>query len=136
VECPAGNEVPQLWKCVPGGDGHCDAGDWELVAENASTGKTNMGDGNNTHVTLLVANGDYLYVGFDNASTGVEIWRTNESDPENEGHFTQIGGNGLGDVDMLEIYSAISISIDTDYYLYVSAGKNATPVSVYRQKND
>ncbi len=136
VECPAGNEVPQLWKCVPGVDGHCDAGDWELVAENASTGKTNMGDGNNTHITLLVANGDYLYVGFDNASTGVEIWRTNESDPENEGHFTQIGGNGLGDVDMLEIYSAISISIDTDYYLYVSAGKNATPVSVYRQKNN
>jgi hypothetical protein len=36
---------------------------------------------------------------------------------------------------MKEIYSAISIPAGADNYLYLSAGKNLTPVSVYRQKN-
>ena len=47
VTCPTGNEVPQLWKCVPGTTGSAtdrDPGDWSLVAENGTTGITNKGD--------------------------------------------------------------------------------------------
>jgi hypothetical protein len=61
---------PRLWKY----DG---TNPWELVASNG-TGITNMGDAENTYVTLLVRNGDRLYVGYDNASDGVQLWRTVE----------------------------------------------------------
>ncbi len=142
VSCSAagGTTVPQLWKCDPtigGNVSECDANEWTLVAENGATGKTNMNDGNNTHVTLLVANGSYLYVGFDNATTGVEIWRTNVANPTAEGDFFQIGLDGLGNAAAnQQIYSATSVQDGIDYYLYVSTGKSGSPVSVYRQKNN
>ena len=56
-----------------------------------------MGDGNNRTLSLLVTNGTYLYVGFDNPTTGVEIWRTNTANPIVTADFSQIGVDGLGD---------------------------------------
>ncbi len=130
------NRRPQLWKCVPGTSGdvdECDAGDWSLV--DGGDGFTNMGDTNNHSITMIVKNGAYLYVGFDNLVSGIKIYRTNTANPT-EGDFTQIGTAGLGfPNDMKEIYSALSIQLGSDYYIYISAGKNSTPVSVYRQKN-
>ncbi len=84
---------------------------------------------------MIVTNGTYIYVGFDNTTDGVRIYRTNVTNPA-ESDFTLIGTAGLGDpTNIKEIYSAISIQSGTDYYIYVSAGKNATPVSVFRQVN-
>ena len=134
--CPVGEEVPQLWKCIPGGDGHCDSNDWTLVAENGTTGKTNFGDANNKQLSLLRKNGNYLYVGFDNPN-GVEIWRTNVSNPSLESDFSQIGGDGLGDpATNLEIYSSVARSSGSLSYIYVSLGKNSQPVKIYRQQNE
>jgi hypothetical protein len=128
------NRRPQLWKCVPGGDNVCDSGDWSLIDSN-SDGITNMGDSDNHSMTMIVKNGTYLYVGFDNLNDGVRIYRTNATNPT-ESDFTLVGSAGLGDAEHIkEIYSAISIQSGTNYYIYVSAGMNATPVSVYRQVN-
>ncbi len=125
---------PQLWKCVPGGDNVCDSGDWSLIDSNSDY-VTNMGDSDNHSLTMIVKNGTYLYVGFDNLNDGVRIYRTNVTNPT-ESDFTLVGTAGLGDAaNIKEIYSGISIQSGTNYYIYVSAGKNATPVSVYRQVN-
>ncbi|MBN2160460.1 MAG: hypothetical protein JW807_13785 [Spirochaetes bacterium] len=148
VTCPVGNEVPQLWKCDPTNGGSdttnpttCEAGEWTIIAENGTTGGTNMGDTNNTHITMLITNGNYLYVGFDNTSTGLEIWRTNADSPTSAAEFAQIGGNGLGTpARYLRNFSAVSIAgtgEDTGYYfLYLSAGDNTQPLAVFRQRND
>ena len=134
------SEIPQLWKCVPtlsGSATECDADDWSLVAQNGTTGKTNFGDANNTKVTMLSANGDYLYVGFDNATTGIEVWRTNVANPSSEGDFSQIGGDGFGaGTAITEVYSHVSLQSGSIYYLYLSVGKNSIPVRVHRQQNE
>ena len=60
-----GSEVPQLCKCGPEISGNfetCDSGDWSLVAESGYTGKTDFGDSNNKYTTMLIVNGNYLYV--------------------------------------------------------------------------
>jgi hypothetical protein len=139
VVCPAGNEVPQLWKCTPTGGGGttCGAGDWSLVAENGATGKSNMGVAANTKVSVLVTNGTQMYIGFDSAS-GVQMWRTKSgvTNPSAATDFEQIGATGLGDAaNNLELYSAVSMSQLGVYYLYVSTGKTGQPVRVYRQFN-
>ncbi|MCB1157113.1 MAG: hypothetical protein KDK45_06380, partial [Leptospiraceae bacterium] len=137
--CPAGQEVPQLWKCDPGLSGNaneCDSGDWTLVAQNSSTGKTNFGDTNNNKITMVAGNGDYLYVGFDNVSTGIEVWRTNVTNPSLESDFSQIGGDGFGSgTNITEIYDHVSLNNGSVYYLYLSIGKNSVPVRVHRQQN-
>ncbi|MEM7181849.1 MAG: Calx-beta domain-containing protein [Spirochaetota bacterium] len=137
--CPAGSEIPQLWKCDPSATGdltECDSDDWSLVAQNGSTGKTNFGDGNNTKITMVAQNGDYLYVGFDNPTTGIEVWRTNTADPSVEGDFSQIGGDGFGEgTDVTEIYDRVSLGSGSIHYLYMSIGKSGVPVRVHRQQN-
>ena len=86
---------------------------------------------------MLVANGDYLYVGFDNSVDGVQIYRTNAANPSGENDFTQIGSNGLGTPSLYKsLWSAISISQGADYYIYVSAGNGVQPVAIFRQKNN
>ena len=138
--CPLGAEIPQLWKCVPSFSGsatECDADDWSLVAQNGITGKTNFGDANNRKITMLSANGDYLYVGFDNSTTGIEVWRTNLANPSTAGDFSQIGGDGFGaGTAITEVYSHISLQSGSIYYLYLSVGKNSIPVRVHRQQNE
>ena len=97
----------------------------------------------NKKVSLLVKNGSQLYVGYDNATLGIQMWRTKSgvTDPTSESDFEQIGGNGLGDtLNNLELYSAVSLEQSGSYYLYVSAGRPGTtpvqPLRVYRQVNN
>ncbi|AFM14716.1 beta strand repeat-containing protein [Turneriella parva] len=132
------NRRAQLWKCDPASTGNateCDAADWSIVADD-STGVTNMGVAGNRSMTMVVANGSYLYIGYDNGG-GIQIWRTNTANPgAASASWSQIGGNGLGDTtNMLNIYSATSVQQGADYYIYVSAGKSGQPLAVYRQKN-
>ncbi|MDM8007070.1 MAG: hypothetical protein QUV05_13105, partial [Phycisphaerae bacterium] len=138
ISCPSGSEVPQLWKCVPGVDGECDSGDWSLVAENGTTGRSNMGDTENKFATLLIANGNHLYMGFDNAN-GVEIWMTKDgvTNPASASDFEQTGSNGLGDPSSYKsLWSAISVQGSDGYYIYVSVGNGVVPVAIFRQRND
>jgi hypothetical protein len=145
IACPSGNEVWQLWKCVPstvGGD--CNAANWSLVMQRSSSASpapaTDVRERNNVYTTLLVANGDYLYVGFDNSSTGVEVWRTNNSDasgPASYSDFSQIGSDGLGYPSLYKsLWSAISVNQGGNYYIYLSAGNGVQPVAIFRQRNN
>lgn len=141
--CPVANRYSQLWKCAPATVSSplpatataCDPGDWTLVANNGS-GQTSMGDGNNRTMSLLVTNGAYLYVGFDNPTTGVEIWRTNITNPNTTADFSQIGVDGLGDAsNNLQIFDGMSSLYSGLNYLYLTTGKSGGIVKVYRQKN-
>lgn len=74
---------PQLWKF--------DGSLWSLVANNG-IGLTDMGNSNNNAVSLLVVNGDRLYIGYDNQSDGVQVWRTlpGVTDPVFESDFEPV----------------------------------------------
>jgi hypothetical protein len=132
--CPAANKRPQIWKCTPattGGATTCESGDWTLVANNGS-GLSNMGDVNNKEISMVVTNGSYLYVGFDSAN-GIQIWRTNNTNPTLAGDFTQEGASGLGfPVANTSIFDAKSFNFSGIDYLYLTAGKAGGAVRVYR----
>ncbi len=131
------NRRPQLWKCDPtltGDKTSCEADDWSLVGDNG-TGFTNFGNVSNHSMTMVVASGSYLYVGFDNEN-GIQIWRTNLQNPDHSSNsWEQVGGNGLGDITNRQIYSAITVSNLGVNYVYVSTGQSNQPVKVYRQQN-
>jgi hypothetical protein len=136
--CPTANRHTQLWKCSPassGGATTCEAADWTLVADNGS-GNTTMGDANNVTISMVVTNGSYLYVGYNNAN-GVQIWRTNSADPAIEGDFSQISTNGLGDTaNNIEIFDAKPFNFGGTNYIYLTTGKTGGLVKVYRQQNN
>ena len=138
------NRRAQLWKCDPTNGGAdvtnpttCEASEWSIVADNGS-GFTDFGISTNRAITIAVKNGPYLYIGFDN-TTGVRIYRTKVgvTNPSATSDFEAVGSAGLdGDTtNIQQIFSAISVLSGSDYYLYVSAGKNSTPVKAYRHKN-
>ena len=138
------NRRAQLWKCDPTNGGAdvtnpttCEASEWSIVADNGS-GFTDFGISTNRAITMAVKNGPYLYIGFDN-TTGVRIYRTKVgvTNPSATSDFEAVGSAGLdGDTtNIQQIFSAISVLSGSDYYLYVSAGKNSTPVKAYRHKN-
>ncbi|MHC4104918.1 MAG: hypothetical protein ACYSR9_08265, partial [Planctomycetota bacterium] len=98
-----------------------------------------MGDAENTSVTLLVKNGDRLYVGYDNANDGVQLWRTVEgvTDPALESDFEQVSTSGFGDAaNNHRIYNGISIASAGTDYLWVLCGKEAGSLRVYRTNNN
>lgn len=138
------NRQPQLWVCTPGTTGdvdECDAGDWALVDDATPDGVTNFGDAGNHSITMVMKSGKYLYVGLDNVN-GIQVYRVNTvagvpiANPT-EDDFERIGTGIPGiDGDMYkEIYSYISIpgtGIYSNYsFLYISAGKNSTPVAIF-----
>lgn len=131
------NRRPQLWKCDPtlsGNKSTCDSEDWSVVGDNG-TGFTNFGNVFNHSITMVVANGSYLYVGFDNEN-GIQIWRTNLQNPgSSSSGWEQVGGDGLGDITNRQIYSGITVPKLSLNYVYVSTGQSNRPVKVYRQQN-
>lgn len=133
-----GNRRPQLWKCVPGTTGDsetCEAGDWSLVGH-GGTGFSNMGVIGNHSATLLVVNGGYLYMGFDNEA-GVQIWRTNHTNPDSDPSlWEKIGEDGLGDTNMRNIFSGLSAPVGSQNFIYVATGRNGTPLKIFRQQNN
>ena len=84
---------------------------------------------------MLITNGTYLYMGFDNNS-GIKIYRTNATDPASESDFSLVGTQGLGDpTNIRNIFSATSVQQGSDYFIYLAAGRNGQPLAIYRQKN-
>ena len=150
---------PQLWRCdpavvsgpAPATATDCDPGDWSLVAGN-SVGNlqlTQFDNVNNARITLVVANGSSLYVGFDNAVDGIVLYRSQATIPGSRADFTGlggcvatstscqgIGGNGFGSVaNHTRIFDASSQSFGSKSYLYVAAGNGTVPVRVYRTQD-
>lgn len=137
---------PQLWGCNPLANGdplQCDPGDWSLIAGNSlgDLDLTQFDNGNNTAITLLAATANHLYVGFENGTDGVVLFRSSAAAPTTRADFTGLagcsaaqtscpglGGNGLGVVPkMTRILDGVAATFGArDYvYLVVNDGTNA-----------
>jgi len=130
------NQGPQLW-VFEDLNGTYEESDWALF--NDGDDITDLGDANNTHITLLVANGGRLYIGFDNATTGVEIWRTktDNSHPSALSDFEQVGADGLGDAtNNHRINHGFSVADGSVPYLWLICGKSGSPLTVFRTNNN
>jgi hypothetical protein len=147
---------PQLWACTPdiqidpppATAEDCDPGDWNLVAPN-STGDpflTQFDNPDNTHLTLLEADANHLYIGFDNAANGVVLFRTANPDAAGMQDFEgQAGcpadqhssncpglyGNGFGDTSNSRFFSSVLSDQGPEDHLYIITGNGIDPVSLY-----
>ncbi|MBN1410666.1 MAG: Ig-like domain-containing protein [Spirochaetales bacterium] len=116
---------------------------WETDSSNAfsliaSRGDTSMGDTENTHATMLIVNDGRLYIGFDNANDGIQIWRTKSLvvNPADTGDFEQVATSGLGyPGNNKKIFNALSISDGGTYYLWILCGDTPGVLSVFRTAN-
>jgi len=139
--------VPQLWRCSPtAGPAQCAPGDWSLAAPNTSgdTLLTQLGDETNGAATVLVATAKWLYLGFDNGSTGVQLYRAATA-PRSIADFRGrsgcaagtagcqgLGGNGFGDPAVTRVFDAKALTFGGTTSLWVTAGDGVSPVRVYR----
>jgi hypothetical protein len=120
---------PQLWKY--------DGTTWSIVADNG-TGVCDMGNANNTAASLLVVNGDHLYIGYDNSTDGVQLWRTvfGVTDPTMEAEFEAVSTDGFGNpANNQRLYHGLSISSGGVDYLWVLSGMSGGTMNVYRTTN-
>jgi hypothetical protein len=121
---------PQLWKF--------DGSSWTLVAENGS-GVTSMGYADNSALSLLVASGDRLYMGFDNSNSGLQVWRSLEgvTDPQFESDFEPVTLDGFGDPAFNQlIYHGLSISDKIKDYLWLLCGKSGDSLRIFCTNNE
>ncbi|AFM14722.1 Ig-like domain-containing protein [Turneriella parva] len=155
--CPKGYEVPQLWMLPKNcGTAAACAGAWLLVAEYGSTGKTNMASNtgscgtspnqclSNTHATLLEFVGNYLYVGFDNATYGANVWRTDmtsvaQGSRPAETSFSIVnlpgiesGGGGTNQ----KIFSHVTVNDAGKDWLVIITRDGSNAMKIYRTAND
>lgn len=144
---------PQLFRCAPATTPPaeaCDAGDWTLVAPNTvgDARLTQLDDADNTHLAFVIANGAFLYVGFDNPTDGVAVYRTSAAAPSaadfrGEGGCVAtapgcegLGGDGFGSpTTNTRLFDAVSLRFSSRDYLYVTAGDGTGPVRVFRTSN-
>jgi hypothetical protein len=139
--------VPQLWRCDPtAGPARCAPGDWRLAAANGSGDRllTQLGDATNGAATILAATPRWLYLGFDNGSTGVQLYRAAAApaaagDFQGEGGCAAgslgcqgLGGNGFGDPTVTRVFDFRAITVDGATSLWIVAGDGSGPVRVYR----
>ena len=138
--------VPQLWQCSPSiGPGQCAPGDWSLAAANGAGDAllSQLGDGTNGAVTLLLTTPHWLYVGFDNASTGIQVYRASTA-PKSTGDFSGkngciagtpgcqgLGGNGFGDPTVTHIFDAKALTFGGATAVWLAVGDGSGPVKIY-----
>jgi hypothetical protein len=161
--CATGKEVPQLWR-LNAGAGNTAANaraNWVLVAENGSTGRTDMTGATwaggtsqsaktaaNKEITMLVVNGDRLYIGFDNPTYGANTWRTKPgvTRASTEADFEAVCATGNACAtpslqfgwghSVTKIFDAISVNDAGTNYVIITARTGLVPMQIYRQSND
>lgn len=110
---------------------------FSLVAGNASY-ISNMGNTGNDYITMLIVNGDMLYVGYDNTTEGIRIYRTvsGVTAPGAQSDFEQVSSGGLGNpAAITQIFHGISVSDKGTAYLWVLCGKSGSDMFVFRTSN-
>lgn len=142
--CPPGNEIPQLWmmKKNCGDSATCSSSGWQLVAERGTTGRTDMGNSKNSHLSLLEIVGNYLYIGYDNSVNGANIWRVNiASIPSGTPPtaFTQVQVNGIGPDSggsNQKLFSHAVVNDDGKNWLIITTRDGLGAARIYRTAND
>ncbi|HET8538329.1 MAG TPA: IPT/TIG domain-containing protein [Anaeromyxobacter sp.] len=142
--------VPELWVLTPRHDlvtgaflgCAADRSDWRRVV-------TNMGDAGNTHLTALFATSRYLYVGYDNAARGVQLWRTASADPAGVADFTgrqgcvagtsggggpcePVGRAGFGSAANARFLDARGLAFGGSDHVWTTVGDGVTTARVFR----
>jgi hypothetical protein len=105
---------------------------------------TQMGDETNGAATVLVATPLWLYLGFDNGSTGVQLYRASVA-PQSVGDFVGqngciagssgcqgLGGNGFGDATVTHIFGAQAVTVGGTTSLWIAAGSGSGPERIYQ----
>ena len=153
--CTAGAEIPQLWM-LPAGSTASPSGaaDWRLVAGTMGTNRTDMSenaactaavnqcDTENTHITLLEVSGNFLYIGFDNETYGVNLWSINlatvaSGTVPTQADFTPASSFGLGDAARFRrIFSSSTINFNGINYLHLVAGNGTGAGAVFKAANN
>lgn len=138
----------EFWVCNPATSGNtlaCDTGDWTRLVTGA---ETDLGPGSNSF-SMFEINGEYAYLGVDNATTGGRVFRmkvTNSShvpidiSATNGSTMTSAGWASfviLDDAAYPHILSSTTISDGTSNFIYITAGYflSTTPIKVFRQKD-
>ena len=139
---------PQLWACDPSGGADpsvCDRTDWRLVAADGNL-RTRFGNATASAATLLLATPTHLYVGFDDPTTGLHVFRTGVPAPAVASDFSGkdgcvagnagcegIGGDGFGVGPALSrIFDAKAIPLGDGFEVVISAGDGSSPVRIVR----
>jgi hypothetical protein len=134
--------VPEAWVFTPRHDAlgqflgcAADRSDWRLVA-------TGFGDPGNAKVTALFASRSYLYVGFDNATSGLQLFRTAAIAPSGEADFRgrhgctapcePVGTAGFGDAANTRFLDARAIGFGPVDQVWATVGGASRPVRVFR----
>lgn len=155
--CPKGSEVPQIWM-MPANCGNATAcrAAFTLVAEYGTSGKTNMQGlsaanqcgsapnrcAANSHISLLEFNGNFLYVGFDNETYGLNLWRTdmssiNSGNTPAESAFSLVSpGFGINDPTNTRIFTHTTIKDGATDFLVVISRDGGNAIKIYRTRND
>lgn len=135
------SDGPQLWGCDPqaaGSSNDCDAGDWFLIAPNTTgdSDLTQFNNPNNDDIGFLAATSTSLYVGFNNNTDGVVVFRAITAAPVNRGDFlgagdcsagahpatcVGVGENGFGN-SMVGFADGVSLDFGTTEGVYVTVG--------------
>ncbi len=153
--CPQGNEVPQLWMLPKGTSGAPKgSSDWIHVADAGISDRTDLSgnaacisgvnrcDTENTHITLLEFNGNYLYIGYDNATYGANLWRVDMSAVSSgtapaESDFALVSTFGLGDaVNNTRFFAHVTANDGGTDYLYLLAGNGTNALRLFRTNNN
>jgi hypothetical protein len=139
--------VGQLWRCEPSaGPGRCGPDDWALALGNSAGDPllTQAGAETNGAIAVLAATRAWLYVGFDNTTTGVQVFRSagaprSLADLKGRGGCAAgsagcegLGGNGLGRARNTRILDARVIDAGAGPELWLVAGDGVGAASVHR----
>ncbi|HET8541784.1 MAG TPA: hypothetical protein VFL83_18045 [Anaeromyxobacter sp.] len=143
--------APQLWRCTPqvleaSTTARCGPTSWTRIVPNAAPGAdaslTQFDDPDSRAVTALFATAGHLYVGFNNARTGVQLFRTGAPDPVAMEDWsgasgcrapcTPLGGAGFGDPANERFLDARAFPLGGVEYLYATIGTAGGPVRVFR----
>ena len=151
--CPIGSEVPQVWMLPQGTTGSPKgAADWVLVAENGTTGKTNMaantgscGTGpnkcqSNTHLSLLEFVGTYSSnvwrVDFNSGTcTGGAACTTGLTPAETQ--FSMVNIPGIdGTATNQRIFTHVTMNDAGKDWLVIVTRDGSSAMKIYRTAND
>jgi uncharacterized repeat protein (TIGR01451 family) len=139
--------VGQLWRCEPtAGPGKCAPGDWTLALASPAgdPARTEAGAETNGALTVLAATRTWLYVGFDNMTTGVQLFRSasvprSVTDLKGRGGCAAssagcegLGGNGFGRARNTRVLDARVLDAGAGPELWLVVGDGTGPASVYR----
>ena len=130
--CASTNQTGgELWKC----SSNCGTStNWSKVASITSF----SGGSSNLAISMLIVNGDYLYLGTDNSANGVGVYRASAS-VTSEASFTQMGpsgneyGLGLGASVAPYIFSSATANKQGLNYLYITVGPSTDAIKVLTQ---